>query len=375
MISVTAAAKQDDQPPLAEVADGAQHVFQSVRRVRVVDQHGKLPIRRRDDFHAALYALGARERVDRAAQRDRKLPRDAERRQRVMHRKAPGDPEAEVHTVILFANIRLHVIRTQLDVLCKQLRRSGLADGVAAARRAAHHLLRVAVVGVEHTLTAAREEHLLGRAVGVHGFMKIQMILREIGKCADGKVDAVHAVQIQRVGGDLHDHMRAARVAHLRKQRLQVVALRGGVFARQRLFADLVADRADQADPRAERVFQQCFEQIGHGRLAVGSGHADDTHGLRRLTKAVRAEARQCGARGGHADPRRSLRHLLLTDHGGSAAPDRVRNESVAVCNIARDGDEEVTRFYKIGGIADIFDLQLRRSGLFQNIHAAQQLP
>ena len=102
------------------------------------------------------------------------------------------------------------------------------------------------------------------------------MVLRQVGKGADAEVDPVHPMQHQGMGGHLHDRVGAAGVAHSGKQALQFKALRRGAFRLQNLVSHHIADGTDEADLGAAGLFQQGLEQVGHGGLSVGAGHADD---------------------------------------------------------------------------------------------------
>lgn len=85
--------------------------------------------------------------------------------------------------------------------------------------------------------------------------------------------------------------MGAARIYHPGKKsgevpRLGSCELRGDLH-----LVHLAADGADQTAAKT-RVLQNLLEQIGHGGLAVGSGHRDQFELVRRIAEIIMAEQR-----------------------------------------------------------------------------------
>ena len=68
--------------------------------------------------------------------------------------------------------------------------------------------------------------------------MEIEMVLCQICKDSRAKTDLVGAVEHQRVGRDLHNDVRAACIAHIGKELLQLKGLRRGALGVQDLIAD-----------------------------------------------------------------------------------------------------------------------------------------
>ena len=159
-------------------------------------------------------------------------------------------------------------------------------------------------------------------------------------KTAARDVDAVGALELQRVRGDLHRARDVARVEHLAERALEVEGL-------GRRAHDLVLDAADHRLDRPEqparqaRALEQRAREERRRRLAVGAG--DARHAQRRGRVAVEAGGRD-GHRGahvvdhdlGHAEPQRPLH-----DERRRAARDRVRREVVAVTGEAGDAEEQ----------------------------------
>lgn len=82
------------------------------------------------------------------------------------------------------------------------------------------------IVGVVDADVALAEEQRLGIAVVLHRLVEVKVILREVREDADGVLDPVHAVELERVGRNLHHRVRAARVRHAAQQPLQLEGFR-----------------------------------------------------------------------------------------------------------------------------------------------------
>ena len=81
------------------------------------------------------------------------------------------------------------------------------------------------------------------------------MVLGEIGKHAHTVMDAVHPVQRQGMRGNLHHHMGAACIPHLRKEPLDLERLRRGALRGDDLPADHVLIGSDQSHFGPSRLF------------------------------------------------------------------------------------------------------------------------
>ena len=213
-----------------------------------------------------------------------------------------------------------------------------------AARCFCDHLFRRRIIRVEHALLTGAEEFCLCFAVFLHGLMEVQMILRQIGKRPDLKANSLHPVQCQRVGGYLHHHMRASGIAHPRQKSLQGKALRRGALRLEFFAADHVPDGPDEAHLCTAAGFKHFLHKAGDGGLAVGTGHADHLHGVRRVPVPVGAEPCQCRPCRGHLHPWRRFRHGVFAEHRRRAALKRHRNKTVAVRGVAGNRDKQVAR-------------------------------
>ena len=191
------------------------------------------------------------------------------------------------------------------------------------------------------------------------------MILGQVGKQAHGVRHAVHAVQIQRVGGDFHHHVGAAGVAHLREEPLQLKGFRRGALRGDHFPADHVLIGADEAHFGAQRLLQHEFQQIGAGGLAVGAGDAHHGHGVCRVAEEVGAQHRQRAAGVFHLHVGRAVLGRTLAHHGRSARGGGFGDKVMAVHGVAGHGNEQVARADCAGIVADVPDLhiQIRRGG------------
>jgi hypothetical protein len=136
------------------------------------------------------------------------------------------------------------------------------------------------IVDVDDARGEARpiEQLRLGRRVGFHRAVVVQMIAREIGESGRVETHAADARLIERVRGNLHrDACRAVR-AQLRELPVNAHRVRRRVRAlrqRARLSESERADVARAPSGDGERL----REQVGAGRLAVRARDAGDRQG------------------------------------------------------------------------------------------------
>ncbi len=191
------------------------------------------------------------------------------------------------------------------------------------------------------------EQRRLGREVLLDRSMEIEVVLAEVGEDDDGEVHAVHPVLDHGVGADLHGH----RVEPLPGQLGQVGLKFGG--RRRGSHAGKGPDhRGQPAGGLEDRA-----EEVGGGRLAVGSGHADDRHAPGRV-------AIQSGGHLGHAGADLVDLHLghcnvdeALDQEGDGAGPDRGGGEVVTVGTGAGHTAEQRPGDDGSGVVADGHDL------------------
>ena len=187
--------------------------------------------------------------------------------------------------------------------------------------------------------------------------MEVEVILRQIGERADRKRNAVYAVEHQRVRGNLHDNMRAACISHAGKQRVQLVGFRRGTLGFDHLVTDKVLVGADQADLVA-CILEHMLDQVGRGGLAVGAGHAEHDHALRRMAEAVCRNLSERDTGILHNDCGHAFRRFL-TDNGYRTLFHRLGDVLMAVGRVAADGYKQVARLYRAGVVAHFLDVDI----------------
>ena len=165
--------------------------------------------------------------------------------------------------------------------------------------------------------------------------------------------------------------MGAARVAHARKQRVQLVGFRGGALGLDHLVADQVLVGADQADLVA-RVLQYVLDQVGGRGLAVGARHAKHHHAVRRVTEAVGRDLGERTARIFHHDSRDACGRLLAHD-GRRALRERFVDILMSVGRVAADGDKQVARLHGARIISHFMDFKVLRRRAAQHSDIFQQ--
>ena len=203
--------------------------------------------------------------------------------------------------------------------------------------------------------------------------MEIEMVLCQICKDSRAKTDLVGAVEHQRVGGDLHNDVRAARIAHIGKELLQLEGFRRGALSVQDLIADHVLDRADEADLCAERFFKHVLQQIRAGRFAVRAGDSDDAHSVRRMAEPVCAERGKRRAGIGNQYIRNVCFRLFFADDADRAVFHGLGNIFVAVGLEAGDRDKQCSGRYLPGVILNAGNIQCFVRVQFQHVKAVQQ--
>ena len=140
---------------------------------------------------------------------------------------------------------------------------------------------------------------------------------------------------------------------------MQLVGFRGGALGLDHLVADQVLIGADQADLVA-RVLQYVLDQVGGRGLAVGAGHAEHHHAVRRVTEAVGRNLGERTARIFHHDSRNTRRRLLAHD-GRRALRERLVDILMSVGRVAADGDEQVARLHGARIVSHFMDFKILR--------------
>ena len=176
------------------------------------------------------------------------------------------------------------------------------------------------------------EELHLRLEILLHRAVVVEMVLREVREDGGGKRQAMSAMLIERVGGDLHGAGTAAIAAHLGEQALNLQRLRRGVRGRHLLAAEIIKNGAKQSAAHLAEVHQMMREE-GGGRFAIRAGDADERHVFRRMAVQGRGGIGERNARVTHMNPRRgaAIWRSLFRDDGSATGLDGLRNEGVAV--------------------------------------------
>ena len=154
----------------------------------------------------------------------------------------------------------------------------------------------VLVVDVHHGRPRLLEQPPLGREVGLHRLVEVEVVLGQVREHAAREADAATPAELERVRGDLHRARAVAGVEHPPEGGLEVDRL--GRRALDLLLhpAHHALDRAEQAR-LAPRRLEQVADQEGGGGLAVRAGDADHLE----LGGRIAVEAGRRGAhRGAH---------------------------------------------------------------------------
>jgi hypothetical protein len=375
-VAVAARAEHDVQAAARDLARGAQHVVERVRRVRVVDQHGE-PLALVDRLEAPGHAVRASERAHDRLHRHVERPRRRDRRQCVLHveqaRQAGRDLELavgrrtrEARTARVEAHVEGAVVGVRVDGI------GGRRDVELAGQP-----LPVRVVDVDDRRSASlREQALLGGVVVLHRRMEVQVVLGQVGPDADGEVDARRAPELERVRGDLHRHGSVAFRQHPREKCLQIDRFRRRPLDRFLRAADDRRDRAEQPglDPGG---LEQLADQERRRRLAVRAGDADDAQRGCRVAVKARGGGAHRGAHVVDHDLGNAEVERALDDQRGGAAGNRVGSEVVPVGLEARDTEKERPRSDARARVGQAGDLDLRGAIPHQiaEIHGRRMLP
>ena len=337
----------------------------------VVDQDGVVLSGGRDHLHPALHMGHPAERVGALFQGDAQGQCRPQHIQRIIYHKSAGNANRNGDTLFFCNGVEGDPLSPQDDLLRPQIRRGLFRIGEDPAGSLRRQVLCPGIIGVDHAHGAVAEQDGLGIAVGLHGLVEIQMVLGQIGKYSHGILHPIDPVQCQGVGGDLHDHMGAAGIPHLREQALEFKGFRRGALRGDHLCADHVLVGADQAHPGPGLLLQNGLEEVRGAGLAVGAGDAHHGHGCGRMAKEIGADDGQTPAGVLHQNiGDAAVRRRLLADHRRGTGRRRLADEGMAVRGKAPHSNKQVSGPGGTGIIADIGDLQLRvrRGGQDRNI-------
>ena len=339
----------------------------------VVNQHGIGHSRRGNHLYPALDTLGVCQGRSSSLKGNAQLQRNTQDGQGIVNRESAGDGQVDPGP-FSFRNCR------EGNALGVEFHVFGMESGFCLDRGGQYragsrcqHPLGVRVVPVDHRPAAPAEELRLGIAVGIHGLVEIQMILRQIGKGRHIVVNAADPLQGDGMTGNLHHHMGTAGIPHLRKQGLKLKALRRGALGGDYLIADEVLHGADQSHLGPQAGFQHLLEQQCTGGFSVGAGDSDHFHGLRRMAEVIRADQSQGQPVGFHQHIAYLLLRLFGSDHHAGPLLHGHGDKSVAIGSKAGNGHKQGPGGHLSGIVADGGDLRFRVGGQLHHRNSRQQ--
>ena len=266
------------------------------------------------------------------------------------------------------APVERHRLRPEVGGMFHAI--GALRAGAAAQDRGAP-----GIVGVIDRLVALAEEPSLGCGVALHGAVEIQVVLGEVGEGRHRKVEAIHPVQCQGVGGDLHHAVLASPVRHPPQQAVDGQGVGGGALCGEGLLPDLGADGSHEAHRRTGQGLQKLLEYIGRGGFPVGSGDAHQRHAVGRMTVLIGRHNGQRPAGIDHPDGRGITGDLPVTHHACGALFQSLSAVASAVPGRAIHGHEQLSGADRPGVTADAAHLLLAVHALHrQHFHALKQV-
>ena len=119
-VPVSAAAENRNESTLAEIPHGQQNLFQAVRRVGIVDEHGIGHSGGWNHLNAALDTGYLFQGSGTFLQRNAKLPGNAQHRQGIVNRKAAGNGHRHVGRLFPANRRKFHALGMEGNILCIQ---------------------------------------------------------------------------------------------------------------------------------------------------------------------------------------------------------------------------------------------------------------
>ena len=325
----------------------------------IVDENGVILTGGGNHFHAALHALHLGQRSGGILQGNAQLHGNAQYAQHISHGELTGD--THIHRYPLFTTDcgKADTVGSHHHILCPQ--RSVAAHGQSQHRcgTTGQQTLRPGIISIDHRPTATTEQNGLGIAVGFHGLVEIQMILRQIGKGCHIEGNTRHPVQFQRVAGNFHNGIATACIPHPGKQRLQFDAFRGGTLGGDDLITNMIFHCADQTHLCALDLLQHLLQQPSGGGLSVGAGDTHHHHTFRRATIEIGAQQRQCQTVRRHQHIGHIHLRLFSGNHHNGALFHSHRDKPVAIAGKAGHRHEQTAGLHFSGIANDRSHLQL----------------
>ena len=155
-------------------------------------------------------------------------------------------------------------------------------DGFDAGRNRAEQVPAERIVDVDRCVRETRhlEQRRLGTRVGIHVRVVVEVIATEVGEYRGVDVDRLDAALVERVRRDLQDEGVEAVVSQCRELAMNLDRTRSG---ERHGLQPIRGTGTQRAHDRAAIAAGSCRE-MGHARLAVGSGHRSNGQALRRIS-------------------------------------------------------------------------------------------
>ncbi len=161
----------------------------------IVNQHSVLCPRQGDHLHTALHMMALAQRCSTVFQRDTQCQRRSQNIQSIIYHKSARNTNKNCLALRFCHRIKGNARRTQRHVFRPQIRRSLFSIGQHLTRRMFQQAFVPGIVPVDDTHATHGKEPGFGVAVGFHRFVKVQVILGQIGENAYLKGDAIHPVR------------------------------------------------------------------------------------------------------------------------------------------------------------------------------------
>ena len=159
--------------------------------------------------------------------------------------------------------------------LCFKVGKGAQRVGVVACRAILQHHGAHLIVGIHQgkgIAAKAIEKRFFGFDIGIHGFVEVEVVAREVGKHAPGESQPLDAVLCASVRTHFHKSVVASGIHHFGEQSVEGQVVGGGLLGRVHLAVHHIFHRREQPRLVAHHL-GEAIKQRGDGGFAVGAGH------------------------------------------------------------------------------------------------------
>ena len=208
-------------------------------------------------------------------------------------------------------------------------------DDMRRSDRAQFVETRIIHIQDEHARNRAvqtGEEPLFGLEVRTHTGMEVEVVAAQVCKHGHVEVQTLHTFEGDRVRRHFHHRILPTGVRNAREQQLQIRRFRRGPLGRIPEIRAAILDRPENRRWKPRR-FQDRFNQVGCGRLAISAGHPNCMEFFRRTLVEVRGDDRERGAVVGRLNPWRAnaLRRRGCGNDGCRSIQDGLLHKPVSI--------------------------------------------